>query len=95
MRGVLIAAFLVAAGPWLGAQSAPVSDVVGVGNFTHVVRDMDRVVAFYRDVLGLEVTANVPFSPNPAIMRLGNTPGAQSKMVQLRVPGSTMGVELL
>src|SRR5687768_14309127 len=56
---------------------------------------MDRAVAFYRDVLGLEVTANVPFSPNPAIMRLGNTLGAQSRMMQLRVPGSTMGIELL
>ena len=71
------------------------SDVTGVGNFSHIVRDMDRAVAFYRDVLGLEVTANVPFSPNPAIMRLGNTPGAQSRMVQLRVPGSDMGVELI
>ena len=95
VRGVLIAALLAGAGPWLGAQSAPVSDVVGVGNFSHVVRDMDRAVAFYRDVLGLEVGASQPFSPNPAIMRLGNTPGAQSKMVQLRVPGSMMGVELL
>jgi len=84
VRGVLIAALLAGAGPWLGAQSAPVSDVVGVGNFSHVVRDMDRAVAFYRDVLGLEVGASQPFSPNPAIMRLGNTLGAQSKMVQLR-----------
>ena len=77
------------------AQAPNAPDVVGVGNFSHVVRDMDRAVAFYRDVLGLEVTANVPFSPNPAIMRLGNTLGAQSRMTQLRVPGSTMGVELL
>jgi len=77
------------------AQAPNAPDVVGVGNFSHVVRDMDRAVAFYRDVLGLEVGASQPFSPNPAIMRLGNTPGAQSKMVQLRVPGSTMGVELL
>ena len=77
------------------AQNTATADVTGVGNFSHVVRDMDRAVAFYRDVLGLEVGASQPFSPNPAIMRLGNTPGAQSKMVQLRVPGSTMGVELL
>ena len=54
LRGVLIAALLAGAGTRVGAQSAPVSDVVGVGNFTHVVRDMDRAVAFYRDLLGLE-----------------------------------------
>jgi catechol 2,3-dioxygenase-like lactoylglutathione lyase family enzyme len=51
---------------------------------------MDRAVAFYRDVLGLEVNANVPFSPNPAIMRLGNTPGAQSRMMALRAPDATV-----
>ena len=79
----------------MSAQSSGASEVTGVGNFSHVVRDMDRAVAFYRDVLGLEVTADVPFSPNPAIMRLGNTPGGQSRMMALRVPGSDIGIELL
>ncbi len=89
-----IAALVLTVSHGAGAQtSAP--DVVGVGNFSHIVRDMDRAVAFYRDVLGLEVTVNAPFSPNPAIMRLGNTPGAQSRMMQLRVPGSDLGVELI
>jgi catechol 2,3-dioxygenase-like lactoylglutathione lyase family enzyme len=74
---------------------AATDDVVGVGNFSHIVRDMDRALAFYRDVLGLEVTINQPFSPNPAIMKLGNTPGAQSRFIALRVPGSDMGVELI
>ena len=86
---VLILSSLVA------AQNTTPSDVTGVGNFSHIVRDMDRAVAFYRNVLGLEVTTNVPFSPNPAIMRLGNTIGAQSRMVALRVPGSDLGVELI
>ena len=92
---VLTAASVVTGGTRIGAQQAPAADVVGVGNFSHIVRDMDRAVAFYRDVLGLEVTTNVPFSPNPAIMRLGDTPGAQSRMMALRVPGSDMGVELI
>ena len=92
----IIVAFLFLLSAQPVAQTAATSnDVTGVGNFSHVVRDMDRAVAFYRDVLGLEVGASQPFSPNPAIMRLGNTLGAESKMVQLRVPGSTMGVELL
>lgn len=95
LGAALIAALALSSHYGVSAQNAAASDVTGVGNFTHVVRDMDRSVAFYRDVLGLEVTANVPFSPNPAIMRLGNTLGAQSRMMQLRVPGSAMGVELL
>ena len=95
MKNLFVSFAVLMASVAVFAQTPAASDVVGVGNFSHVVRDMDRAVAFYRDVLGLEVGANQPFSPNPAIMRLGNTPGAQSKMVQLRVPGSTMGVELL
>jgi catechol 2,3-dioxygenase-like lactoylglutathione lyase family enzyme len=74
---------------------APQADVVGVGNFSHIVANTDRALAFYRDVLGLEVTASQPFSPNPAIMALGNTPGAQSRFTALRVPGSDLGVELI
>src|SRR5262245_12165675 len=95
MKNLFVGFAVLMASVAVFAQTPAASDVVGVGNFSHVVRDMDRAVAFYRDVLGLEVGASQPFSPNPAIMRLGNTPGAQSKMVQLRVPGSTMGVELL
>jgi len=82
-----------AAQPWKVAAAD--SPVVGVGHFTHIVEDFDRSLAFYRDVLGLEVTTNVPFANTPAIMALGNTPGAQSRMAQLRVPGSQLGVELI
>src|SRR5213079_452070 len=48
-------------------------DIVGIANFSHIVSSMDKSLEFYRDVLGLEVTANNPFSGNPAIMKLGNT----------------------
>src|SRR4051812_28781780 len=70
-------------------------DIIGVGNFSHIVSSMDKSLEFYRDVLGLEVTANNPFSGNPAIMKLGNTPGAQSRFAALRVPGSELGIELI
>jgi molybdate transport system substrate-binding protein len=70
-------------------------DVVGVGNFSHIVESMEKSLAFYRDVLGLEVTINNPFSGAPAIMALGNTPGAQSRYAALKVPGSEVGIELI
>ncbi len=76
-------------------QTAPAGAVVGVGNFSHIVADMDQALAFYRDALGLEVTMSQPFGPNPAIERLGNTPGGQSRFAALKVPGSTLGVELI
>ncbi len=75
--------------------SAQESPVVGVGNFTHIVADLDKSLAFYRDVLGLEVVTTMPWGNLPAIMQLGDTPGAQSRMVALGVPSSQLGVELI
>jgi catechol 2,3-dioxygenase-like lactoylglutathione lyase family enzyme len=73
-----------------------VSEITGVGNFSHIVSNLDQSIVFYRDVLGLELTAPpAPFSPNPAIMKLGNTIGAQSHIAVMKIPGSTMGVELI
>lgn len=72
------------------------SDVVGVGNFSHIVSSLDKSVAFYRDVIGLELTAPPqPFSPNPVIMKLGNTPGAQSHVAVMKIPGAGFGLELI
>src|ERR1700691_5266830 len=73
----------------------PPGEIVGVGNFSHIVQNLDKSLEFYRDVLGLEVTVNQPFAPNPAIAKLGNTLGAQARYVALKVPGSAIGVELI
>jgi predicted enzyme related to lactoylglutathione lyase len=91
----LAAALCLAAGFTLG-QAVPAGDVVGVGNFSHIVTSLEPSVEFYRDVLGLEVTLPPrPFDPNPAIMKMGNTTGAQSRISVLKVPGFAMGVELI
>src|SRR5580700_479670 len=70
--------------------------VVGVGGFSHIVDNVDRSVAFYRDVLGLEMP-NPPraFDSTQWIIDMGNTPGAQSRPAILRIPGSKLGVELI
>lgn len=87
---------------WMGTLAsallwaqAPAGDIVGVGNFSHIVQNLDKSLEFYRDVLGLEVAANQPFSPNLAIAKLGNTLGGQSRYAALKVPGSEIGVELI
>lgn len=98
IRFISIALLAALAGP-LGAQpsrpAAPPGDVIGVGNFAHIVADLDASLALYRDVLGLEVYAEQPFGPNAAIEKLGHTEGGQSRYVALRVPGLALGVELI
>lgn len=88
---VYVLAALAAVFPALRAQ-----EVLGAGNFSHIVENLDRSVAFYRDGIGLEGPATErPFDPNPAIMKMGNTVGAQSRLAVLRVPGFSMGLELI
>lgn len=80
------------------AQTAPATGVIGVGNFSHIVMNFDKSLEFYRDVIGLEVVGTPrPFDGNPAIMKMGNTIGAQSRFVALRIPGAApgLGVELI
>ena len=87
---------LTVAMPAQAPQPTPPGDVVGVGNFSHIVANLEKSLEFYRDVLGLEPVAPArPFDANPAIQKMGNTPGAQSRFVQLRVPGSAIGVEII
>src|SRR5271170_2686273 len=77
-------------------RPAPPGDVVGVGGFSHSVSSVETSVAFYRDVLGLEMP-NPPraFDSTQWIIDMGNTPGAQSRPSILRFPGSKLGVELI
>jgi catechol 2,3-dioxygenase-like lactoylglutathione lyase family enzyme len=78
------------------AQSAAGAAVIAIGNFSHIVADLDRSIAFYRDGLGLEPTAPLrPFEPSVPIMRAGNVMGAQTRYTVLKVPGSTLNVELI
>jgi len=81
------------------AQNAPVAapagDVIGVGNFAHIVADLDKSLGFYRDVLGLTVSGTIPFAPNEAVAKFGHTEGGQSRVAVLKVPGIAMGVELI
>ena len=76
-------------------QPAPPGDVIGVGNFAHIVSDLDRSLGFYRDVLGLQVANTIPFARNDAVAKFGHTEGGQSRVAVLKVPGLAMGIELI
>jgi catechol 2,3-dioxygenase-like lactoylglutathione lyase family enzyme len=89
---------LLATSPLL-AQTLPAQGpVVGIGNFIHVVADLEKTVAFYRDNFKLELTgAPGPraFATNEFLEKLYDAKGAQSRVAAFKVPGSTMGLEFV
>lgn len=77
------------------APAAPASLITGVGNFSHIVSSIEKSYAFYHDALGMEAVGTIgAFQGDPAIMKLGNTVGAQSRYIALKSP-SGLGVELI
>ncbi len=74
------------------------SPVVGVGPFLHIISDLDQSLAFYHDVLGLELSGppgEHKFTDNPAVANLYGVPGKQFRAAVLKIPGSEMGIELV
>ncbi len=87
---------LASAGIAVAQQAAPAGEITGMGNFSHIVANLDESVQFYHDVLGLDIDRPpAAFAPNPAIMKLGNTIGAQSRIAVMKIPGAGFGVELI
>jgi hypothetical protein len=60
------------------AQTPSAGAVVGVGNFSHIVANLNRSVQFYRDVIGLAAAGAPRLFAGDVAMKAGNTPGAQS-----------------
>jgi catechol 2,3-dioxygenase-like lactoylglutathione lyase family enzyme len=92
MKRLSIAAFFLSSVVLMG------QDVLGVGNFIHVVANLDRSIEFYRDGLGLEMTgAPGPraFSANAVVSSLYDAPGAQSRVASFKIPESNMAVEIV
>ena len=92
MKRLIIAAFFLTSTVLMG------QGVLGVGNFIHVVGNLDRSIEFYRDALGLEMTsapAARAFSVNAVVSSLYNAPGAQSRVASFKIPDSNMAVEIV
>ena len=73
------------------------SPAIRIRNFSHVcvgVSDIERSLAFYRDVLGLETIFDVELS-GPGLEAVTGQGGAVGRMVGCRVPGSTVSIELI
>ena len=92
MKKLIIAALFLTSTVLMG------QGVLGVGNFIHVVANLDRSIEFYHDGLGLEMTgAPGPraFSANAVVSSLYDAPGAQSRVASFKIPESNMAVEIV
>jgi catechol 2,3-dioxygenase-like lactoylglutathione lyase family enzyme len=74
------------------AQAPSNSPVVGILNYFHAVDSLDRTLAFYHDVFGLERDPS-PF-PNPGVPAGTNSAGGTPRMAVLRLPNAGFGFEL-
>lgn len=86
-----------------GQSPAPSSggEVRRSGNFSPIVESLERSLAFYHGVLGFEIPAAAaapgprPYSVNPGLHAMLGTTGAKERHSDARIPGSTMGVEMI
>src|SRR5262245_2725525 len=75
--------------------------IIGTGTFTAFVEDMDRSLAFFHDVFGMEVgtlpeSGQRPYNrANPQLFAMFDIPGARERHQPARVPGTRVSVELM
>jgi catechol 2,3-dioxygenase-like lactoylglutathione lyase family enzyme len=75
--------------------------VIGTGAFTAFVENMDRSLAFYHDVFGMEVpplpaSGERPYNnANPRLFAMFDIQGAKERHQSARVPGTRASIELM
>jgi catechol 2,3-dioxygenase-like lactoylglutathione lyase family enzyme len=75
--------------------------VIGTGTFTAFVENMDRSLAFYHDVFGMEVpplpaSGERPYNnANPRLFAMFDIQGAKERHQSARVPGTRTSIELM
>jgi catechol 2,3-dioxygenase-like lactoylglutathione lyase family enzyme len=83
------------------AASSTKGTVVGTGVFTVFVEDMDRSLAYYHDVFGMDVPAipsagERPYNaPNPGLFQFFDIAGAKERHQSARVPGLRTSLEFM
>jgi len=78
-------------------NAAPASDVViGSGSFSPIVSDLERSLKFYTDLVGAAAPATIPaWSSDPALLNFLGAPTSQIRFSSVRIPGSTLTVEIV
>lgn len=76
------------------ASPEEIPKVIGILNYPHAVIDLDKTVAFYRDVIGLQLSRPPGAFPNPGVPLLVNSPGVTLKLAMFKMPGAKFVLEL-
>ena len=82
-------------------QAPATGAIVGTGTFTSFVENMDRSLAFYHDVFGMDVPAmpesgERPYNrSNPQLFAMFDIPDARERHQSARVPGTRLSVEVM
>ncbi len=96
-----VAPALLAQAPAAPPGAAPAGAVVvGSGNYSPMVQDLDRAIGFYGGLLGLAVppppaSGARPINTDPALLAMFGMPDAQLRFVVARIPGASLGVEIV
>jgi len=83
-----------------GSQSpvAPAGDVLGSGNYIHIVEDLDRTLAFYQDILGVGPNGGSEpreFGALEPVLQMYNAVGGEFRGATIPVPNTDLGMEFL
>ncbi len=81
-----------------GAQSSAAGDVLGSGNYIHIVEDLDRTLAFYQELLGAEPNGGTDpraFGALEPVLQMYNAVGTEFRGATIPVPNTDLGMEFL
>ncbi len=67
--------------------------VVGMLNYIHATNNLERTLAFYHEVFGLDAPAPRPLL-SPGVPALTNSPGVKLRLSTLHFPNTAFGLEL-
>jgi catechol 2,3-dioxygenase-like lactoylglutathione lyase family enzyme len=80
------------------APAAPLPRAVALTTTSHAVADLNRTVAFYREVFGFDLIGGVAVGRplvNSAMEKLTNTAGAKYRQASLRLPNTGLVLRLM
>ena len=100
IRRLSLAALPVLVCAAVSAQTPSTPGVVRTGNVSPIIESLDRSLAFYENLLHLQVPPNRGGGPrlffqNPGLHRMFGTTGATERHVDARIPGTSMGIEMI
>ena len=93
---VVLSGVLASPGPIGLAQRQGSGQVIGAAGLVHGVENLDKSLPYYRDVLGFDVIGSVTEKPtfDINVQALTNHGGVLYRTALLRIPGSTITVQL-